>query len=440
MAIDYISAIQESVKAEKLSKSKQRRREVEELLNFYTGTNTEHYIEGFFSPDIYSDIPIYKMNITRKFIDKMSRVYVPKAIRKFSGQENPLYSSLTPNKNVRMKHVERMTNLLGTPALRIAWNNRDENKSFFEYQLVYYFDAFFDEFNPYEPRAIIYPVLNPTYDVSYSRNKLEWDYWDDDMHVRYDEDGNIIFEEANPYGIMPFVFPRDMEQIDDFINEGATDITNVNKHINITMTNLQLGLHYQMVGQPYATGVYADEPIKRVGPDYIINVPEGGTFGIASPQGDLKGVIDTIKFQLEMLAQSRHMSISFDSNQDRPSSGIALIIKDFEHMTDYEDDIERYREIEHDIFKIEKIIASANGVNLKDNFSVEFGEVEYPKTTQETIAKEEYELEKGFVTDEELLQKRKKDITIKQAEKIIERNLENKEPEVQEIEDTPDGE
>ena len=424
MAIDYISAIQESVKAEKLAKSKQRRREVEQLLNFYTGTNTERYIEGFFSPDIYSDIPIYKMNITRKFIDKMSRVYVPKAMRKFSGQENPLYNSLPPNKNVRMKHVERMTNLLGTPALRIAWNDLEE-KSFFEYQLIYYFDAFFDVFNPYKPKAIVYPVLNPTYDVSFSRNQLQWEYWDDDNHVRYDEDGNIVFEEANPYGIMPFVFPRDMEQIDDFINEGATDIANVNKHINITMTNLQLGLHYQMVGQPYATGVYADEPIKRVGPDYIINVPEGGTFGIASPQGDLRGVIDTIKFQLEMLAQSRHMSISFDSNQDRPSSGIALIIKDFEHLTDYEDDMERYRMLEHNIFKIEKAIASVNGINLKDNFSVEFGEVQYPTTTQEIIAKEEYELQKGFTTEEELLQKRKKDITIKEAEDIINKNLSN---------------
>ena len=433
MAIDYISLIRDSIKTEKLKKSRERRKEVEELLNFYTGTNTEQYIQGFFSPDIYSDIPIYKMNITRKFVDKMSRVYVPKTIRKISGQESTIYSSLTPNKNVRMKHVERMTNLLGTPALRISWNNEDEENQFFEYQLIYYFDAFFDEFNPYKPISIIYPVLNPTYDVSYSQ-KMQWEYWDDNIHCRYDEGGTIIFEEENPYGTIPFVFPRDMEQIDDFINEGATDIINVNKHVNITMTNLQLGLHYQMVGQPYATGVYADEPIKRVGPDYIINVPEGGTFGIASPQGDLKGVVDTIKFQLEMLAQSRHMSISFDSNQDRPSSGIALIIKDFEHMTDYEDDMERYREIEHQIFKIERIIASANGIDIKDGFEVEFGELEYPKTTQEVITREEYELEKGFVTEEELLQKRKKDITIKQAAKIIDKNLKNKEPieEVQE--------
>ena len=437
MALDYRKAIKDSIQLVKLQKSRGRRREVEELLNFYTGTNTENYIKNFFSPDIYSDIPIYKMNITRKFIDKMSRVYVPKSIRKFSGQENPLYNSLTPNKNVRMKHVERMTNLLGTPALRIAWNDLEE-KSFFEYQLIYYFDAFFDAFNPYKPKAIVYPVLNPTYDVSFSRNQLQWEYWDDDNHVRYDEDGNIIFEEVNPYGIMPFVFPRDMEQIDDFINEGATDIVNVNKHINITMTNLQLGLHYQMVGQPYATGVYADEPIKRVGPDYIINVPEGGTFGIASPQGDLSGVIETLKFQLEMLAQSRHMSISFDSNQDRPSSGIALIIKDFEHMTDYEDDMERYRQIEHDIFKIEKAIAAVNNINLKDNFEIEFGKLEYPKTTQETISKEEYELDKGFVTEEELLQKRRKDITIKQAEKIIQKNLENKEP-LQQIDEEPNN-
>ena len=56
------------------------------------------------------------------------------------------------------------------------------------------------------------------------------------------------------------------------------------------------------------------------------------------------------------------------------------------------------------------------------------------------ITKEEYELDKGFVTEEELLQKRKKDITINDAEKIIQKNLEGKEPEEQELEVTPDGE
>ena len=96
-------------------------------------------------------------------------------------------------------------------------------------------------------------------------------------------------------------------------------------------------------------------------------------------------------------------------------------------------------EQEHQIFKLEQIIASVNGVNIKDNFSIEFGQLEYPKTTQEQIAKEEYELDKGFVTEAELLQKRRKDITVKQAEKIIEKNSVDKEPEVEQTEEESDN-
>ena len=55
MALDYLSAIKESIKTEKLAKSRQRRKEVEELLNFYTGTNTENYIKDFY---------IYQVNVS----------------------------------------------------------------------------------------------------------------------------------------------------------------------------------------------------------------------------------------------------------------------------------------------------------------------------------------------------------------------------------------
>ena len=314
-----------------------------------------------------------------------------------------------------------MTNLLGTPALQVFWNDMTYEEPYLDHNLIYYFNPHFDS-NPYHPCAITYPSLKPTADI-YNTEKLEYEYWDSEVHIKYNEDGNIIFEESNPYGVLPFIFPRDIEQIDDFINEGATDVAAVNEQVNITMTNLQLGLHYQMLGQPLATGIYSDTPIQRVGPDTIINVPEGGTFGIASPAGDLNGVVNTVKFQLELLAQSRHMNITFDSNADRPSSGLALMIKDFEHMADYEDDIERYRCIENEIYQIEKVIASANGVSLPDTFSVEFGKLDYPTTAQEKIALETYELEKGYVTDAELLQKRKGDITLDDAKSILKENV-----------------
>ena len=419
--MNALDIIKSSIEAEKLSIARARRREVERLINYYTGTNTELYIGKYFNPDIYSDVPLYKINITKKFIDKMSRVYIANANRKVGGVESEIYDSITRKKNLKMKQVERMTNLLGTPALQVFWNDMTYGESYIDHNLIYYFNPHFDA-NPYQPSAITYPSLKPTVDV-YNTDKLEYEYWDSEVHLKYNEDGNVIFEEVNPYGVLPFIFPREMEQIDDFINEGATDVAAVNEQVNITMTNLQLGLHYQMLGQPFATGVYSDTPIQRVGPDTIINVPEGGTFGIASPAGDLNGVVNTVKFQLELLAQSRHMNITFDSSADRPSSGLALMIKDFEHTADYEDDIERYRCIENEIYQIEKVIASNNGVSLPDDFSVEFGRLDYPTTAQEKIALETYELEKGYVTDAELLQKRKGDITLDDAKSILKENV-----------------
>jgi len=412
--------IRESIQEHKLQKSRERRRGVEKLLNYYTGTNTEKYWKNYFSSQTFSDLPPYKINVTKKFIDKMSRVYNKAPKRKFGMNQNSVYDKLTRFKNVRMKHIEKMTNLLGTIAIQVFFDE-DEGGSYLDHRPIYYFDAFFDENDPYNPIAIAYPTLVPTEDVSYVE-KVKFEAWDNENHIKYDEDGNIIFEEANPYGRIPFVFSRDVEQIDDFISEGASDICNINEHINITMFNIQYGLHLQMVGQMYAIGVYADEPIQRVGPDQIINIPEGGSFGIASPQGNFRDAIEVVKFQLELLAQSKHMFITFDSSADRPSSGIALRIKDFEHLADYTDDIENYRLFEHDLFKLEKDIASFNNISLPSNFSIEFEEFEYPLSVQDQISKESFELEKGFTNNAELLQKRKKDISIKQAEKIISKN------------------
>tara|TARA_R100000655_G_scaffold2697_1_gene10485 strand:+ start:1676 stop:2950 length:1275 start_codon:yes stop_codon:yes gene_type:complete len=414
--------IKESIQNEKLNQSRHRRMEVEKLLNYYTGTNTEGYIAQYFDASIYEDIPMYKINVTRKFIDKMSRVYINRARRKLFGSESEDYNFLTRKKDLSMKQVERMTNLIGTPALRVLFNNENDDDAFFSHDLIYYYEPHFNG-DPKNPIAITYPLLSATADIR-NTDELQYEYWDKDLHLIYDEDGKILMEEQNPYGVLPFLFPRDTEQIDDFINEGATDVVSVNEHVNITMTNLQLGLHYQMLGQPYATGVYSDTPIQRTGVDTIINVPEGATFGIASPQGDLSAVIETVKFQLELLAQSRHMNIIFDSNADRPSSGLALMIKDFEHIADYNDDLERYRFLEQEIYNLERIEAKANNITLPSpkDFSVEFTKLEYPTTVQEQISKEIHELERGYTTDAELLQKKKGDITLEQAGDILEKN------------------
>jgi hypothetical protein len=147
-----------------------------------------------------------------------------------------------------------------------------------------------------------------------------------------------------------------------------------------------------------------------------------GRFGIESPKGDIAKVIESIKFELELLAQSKHMNITFDSNMDRPSSGLALIIKDFDRIEDYNDTVEQWRMFEHELFKLEKTILKFNNIEVPGELQVEFKEPEYPKSVTERIQLWNWMLERGHVTDADIMVENKKDISIEEANKIIEKN------------------
>ena len=71
--------IKQSIQDVKLHKSRARRKHVEKLLNYYTGTDTFKYIAGnernYFDSASFNEVPPYNMNLTRKFIDKKSRIY-----------------------------------------------------------------------------------------------------------------------------------------------------------------------------------------------------------------------------------------------------------------------------------------------------------------------------------------------------------------------------
>ena len=137
---------------------------------------------------------------------------------------------------------------------------------------------------------------------------------------------------------------------------------------------------------------------------------------------------------IEMLAISKHMYVTFDSNQDRPSSGLALRIKDFEFVEDYKDDIETWRIFENDLYDLEQKIADINGVSLPDKFSVDFKEPEYPRSISEQIQKDDWELANGLITLEEILKRNNSDLSLEQARNIIAKNKESIEPE-EEIEE-----
>ena len=281
----------------------------------------------------------------------------------------------------------------------------------------------------YTPAAIMYPLLMQPEDVSYT-NKLEYAYWDESIYAQYDSDGNIIDEYEHGYGVLPFVFTHREEQIDEFFVDGANDIVDCNEQVNIAMTEMQLGLRFQMFGQPFMTGVDSDKRIERAGSDQIIDLPEGATFGIVSPAGNIEAVIENIKFQVDLVAQNNHLYVQFAQDGGETPSGIALKIKDLERFEDYQDDIELWRMYEHELYHVEREIAAYNSIDLPETLKLDFNEPEYPKTIQDQIAFDEHRLKHYMIDDADLLMEYNKDLNRNEAEKIVEKNKEKREEKI----------
>ena len=419
MTVEQIIA--NSVKELKNVNRLKRREWVRRMLNYYGGNATSQYIDNYFNSSAFQEVPCYNANFTRRFINKMSRIYTVGTSRNVGKQ----YDLLTIKKDARMKHVERMTRLMGTVATQVIYKEVN-GMPYFDYRPVYYFDVHLSD--SFTPSAIMYPLLMQPEDMSLT-NKCEWAYWDESIYAHYDEDGNIIDEYEHGYGVLPFVFTHREEQIDEFFVDGANDIVDCNEQVNIAMTEMQLGLRFQMFGQPYMTGVDSDKRIERAGSDQIIDLPEGATFDIVSPQGNIESVIENIKFQVDLVAQNNHLYVQFAQDGGETPSGIALKIKDLERFEDYQDDLELWRMYEHEFYHVEREIAAYNNIKLPEKLKLDFKEPEYPKTVQDQVMLDEHRLRHHMIDEADLLMEYNNDLSRKEAEKIIEKNREAMEDE-----------
>ena len=410
--------IQESLKDQKMLYAQDRRNAIYKLLDYYAGDNTAQYIEDRFSADAFREIPVSEFNVTRRMIDRMSRIYTLGATRNV----NKTYDSMTMKKPHKMKHMEKMTRLIGTIATQVVFKQYPEPH--FNYNPVYYFDAYFDQ-DPFVPYAITYPMVQNVHDVSDTK-ELNYCYWDDKQYLIYDEDGNIIFEQVHNYGIIPFVFTHREHHLNEFFVTGAYDICAANEQINILLTEAALGMRFQMFGQYVIEGMYEEEKIMRAGSSEIMVIPEPAKMDIKSPQANVRDAIDLVKAILDLTAQNNHLWITFaeDGKSDRPSSGIALKIKDLERFEDYQDDVELWELYERELYSVEKVIAEANGIKLPEEMGLRFNEPDYPMSAQDQIAVDTFMLSNNLITQKDLMLKYNKHLTEGEAEKLVNENKE----------------
>ena len=158
---------------------------------------------------------------------------------------------------------------------------------------------------------------------------------------------------------------------------------------------------------------------QRTGSDVTLELPEGSTYQIVAPQGNVNEVIENIKFLVELVAQNNHLWVQWSEQGGEVPSGVSLMIKDLERTEDYQDDLALWKMYEEDFYEVEKKIASSFGVSLPSDLGLDFKEPEYPKTVQDQILWDKHRLELNLIDETELLLEYNNDLTQEQAELTI---------------------
>ncbi len=390
--------------------------ERERLLDYYEGINLEQDIKGYFDSDSLSQIPPMYINLVRNIISRRALVYQQAPVR-----YNEKYTEVLGDLDSFMKQFEQLTYLLGTEALYTHWD--DVNKKL-KYRPIHFFTPFFKP-NEDEPFAIMYQAESHLQARTEDAQYMFWSKDTDDMEGKHFMISNrgkitsIVPDDRNPYGdVLPFNMAHRHPFTRDFFREGASDLVDGMRSINIMLTELALHGRFQL-GQPVFTGLDTEQRI-NFGQDKALVLPEGANFQYATPNANVQSMIESTKYMVDSIAQSNNVRINWtDKGQE---SGLSKKMSQLDLMDALRSDVEQiYRPFEKQQFRIAKRICEVSGgINLGDQFSIDFAEREVPMSADEEIAYYTWAFANDLETRQSYLRKKNPDLQEEEIQGIVE--------------------
>ena len=388
----------------------------ERLLDYYEGINLEQDIKGYFDSDSLSQIPPMYINLVRNIISRRALVYQQAPVR-----YNDKYNEVIGDLDSFMKQFEQLTYLLGTEALYTHWDN-SQNK--LKYRPIHFFTPFFKP-NEDEPFAIMYQAESHLQARTEDAQYMFWSKDSDDMegkHFMISSRGkitSIVPDDRNPYGdILPFNIAHRHPFTRDFFREGASDLVDGMRSINIMLTELALHGRFQL-GQPVFTGLDTEQRI-NFGQDKALVLPEGANFQYATPNANVQAMIESTKYMVDSIAQSNNVRINWtDKGQE---SGLSKKMGQMDLQDALRSDTEQiYRPFEKQQFEIaNRICEVSGGINLGDQFSIDFAEREVPMSTDEEIKYYDWAFKNDLETRQSYLRKKNPDLQEEEIQGIVE--------------------
>ena len=363
-----------------------RTREVDYLLDWYEGTETDRYISNYFGRETLAQAPIIQQNITKRVVSIRSMTFKRSPKLTVSDRYFDAIDNFTLISQRRM--VERLTFLLGCMAFRSRW---DELENRLTYETISHFTPLFLAGDSKDrPVGICYPIEyygNARVDKPLFAVWTEERYGVPGKHYMIVQHGMKISVEGNPddinpYGILPVVFSHRYPPIRDFYVGNAKDIADVDLAVNVAQLELQLCIRYSAMRIKYVTSVDSASDI-RIGADKIIYLPEGANFGVTNSGGSLTEIVDATRFLVESALNNNHIRAKYarDDSGNAPSAASLSIIEmeNVDERTAVTEDT--WRPWEHRRYAVDRrIIQVETGVDVGDDYKVDFLEPNYAMT------------------------------------------------------------
>ena len=364
-------------------------------LDFYYNRNMDKPIEMWFKGKNLSQVPPYTQRLVPRFAKARLMLYRKPSIKLFDGQENDTYNKAAYNLDAMTREFAELTWLLGDNALRTRWSERYQR---LEYDIMPVCKKYHigDESTPY----------GLSYEVSRGSNdKRRFVFWSEardgepGMHFEFDQSGNVSpvgdnDEMINIYNILPFSFAK--------YPSNSLDVVRSAEQIGIMSTEVALGIRFAL-GQPVLIGAYDDKSI-LAGIDNLITLPEvGSSFQYVSPTGSIPAMVQAIKDLLDITSSNHSLKIRWGDAGSVPS-GIALTIMDSENLESRESDIPIWREWEKNRYAVDRVVYETHtGSSLPENVTIDFSEITYPMSPEQERAWLDWKLEKGIMSQRDLL-------------------------------------
>ncbi len=319
------------------------------------------------------DFRLFQVNIVRKIVNKRAMVYKTAPVRTFNGMDQAAGESLysAAGVNVVLKKANRLTKLLKTCALQVRWTGTQALIACVTPNIL---DVVCDD--PMAPQRII--VTRP----GERPEETVYSDWSSATYRKRDWRGRIIpvagnEKGQNPYGVLPFVPLFDAMPDADFFIPGGDDLVEAQRAVNVALVNLWRAMELQSHGQAWATGLPAGDAV-RTGPDRAITLPEGGSFGFASPNTPVAEVLQAIEFLIKQTCTANDLSANTFSVEQTTQSGAAKAIDMRDLLEARQDDVELWRTYEARLFEVIKRVVNTHQpgtIPEGATVSVDFGEV-----------------------------------------------------------------